>query len=195
MPLVIYDARSDKRLGFSAGVVEIQTAIVEEGGDRILFDAAVQVAPPAWPETSSYAQAQVEGEIRFGVTEEPAWVELFADLESELRIERRQTGPIAGATRIELTARIQDLAAKVYATKRFEDWLNFEGNKKSQNDSSRMVRLEPGVYIAACKAEIRAQADRPGAGFARAVLKSGSLRIAGDGSAAGGAAGRSTARP
>jgi hypothetical protein len=177
MPLVIHESKSARRLGFGAGTVEIQTAIVEEEGDRILFDAAVQVAPPAGPEASSYAQAKVEAEIRFDVVGQPVWVALSADVESELRVERRSTGPISGAGRIELTAQIQDAAANLHATKRVEDWLSFEGRKRTEDGSSRTVRLEPGTYIATCKAEVRAQAGRPGQGFARAVLRSGIFQV------------------
>lgn len=177
MPLVIHESKSARRLGFGAGTVEIQAAIVEEEGDRVLFDAAVQVAPPAGPEASSYAHAQVEAEIRFGVIGQPVWVALSADVESELRIERRSTGPISGAGRIEVTVQIQDAAANIRATKRVEDWLSFEGRKRTEDSSPRTVRLEPGTYIATCKAEVRAQAGRSGQGFARAVLRSGIFQV------------------
>lgn len=177
MPLVILGSKCARRLGFGAGRVEIQTAIVEEEGDSVVFDAAVQVAPPDGPEVSSFAHAQVEGEIRFGVTGEPAWVALSVGLESELRVERRSGGPISGASRVEVTAQIQDAAANVHATKRVEDWLRSEGRKNSEDGSPRTVFLEPGTYVASCKAEIRAQAGGPGRGFARAVLRSGSFQV------------------
>jgi hypothetical protein len=177
MPLVILESKSTKRLGFGAGRVEIQAAIVEEEGDRVLFSAAVQVAPPVGLEASSYAHAQVEGEIRFGVTGEPAWVALSFALESELRVERRSGGPISGASRIEMTAQIQDGAANIHAAKRIEDSLRSEGSKRIEDGSPRMVRLEPGTYVASCRAEVRAQADRPGNGFARAVLRSGIFQV------------------
>jgi hypothetical protein len=177
MPLVILESKSAKRLGFGAGRVEIQTAIAEEEGDRVLFDAAVQVAPPAGPEVSSYAHAQVEGEIRFGVTGEPVWVALSVGLESELRVERRSGGPISGVSRVEMTAQIQDAAANIHATKRVEDWLRSEGRKSIEDGSPRTVYLEPGTYVASFRAEVRAQADGPGKGFARAVLRSGSLQV------------------
>lgn len=177
MPLVIHESKCARRLGFAAGAVEIQAAIVEEEGERILFDAAVQVAPPVGPEVSSFAHAQVEAEIRFGVVGQPVWVALSAAMESELRVERRSTGPISGAGRIEVTAQIQDAAANIHATKRVEDWLTFEGRKASEDGSPRTVRLEPGTYVATCKAEVRAQAGRPGQGFTRAVLRSGIFQV------------------
>lgn len=178
MPLVIHESKCARRPGFAAGAVEIQAAIVEEEGDRVLFDAAVQVAPPpAGPKASSYAHAQVEAEIRFGVVGQPVWVALSADVESELRVERRSAGPISGTGRIEVTAQIQDAAANIHATKRVEDWLTFEGRKASEDGSPRTVRLEPGTYVATCKAEVRAQAGRPGQGFTRAVLRSGIFQV------------------
>ncbi|HYO12406.1 MAG TPA: hypothetical protein VE685_04325, partial [Thermoanaerobaculia bacterium] len=178
MPLVIHESKSARRLGLAAGKVEIQAAIVEEDETgRILFDAAVQVAPPTGREASSCAHAQVEAELRFCVTGQPVWVELSADVEAELRVERRFTGPVSGAGRIEVTAQIQDAAANILATKRVEDWLTFEGRKRTEDDSSRTVRLEPGTYTATCKAEVRAQAGRPGKGFTRAVLRSGIFQV------------------